>query len=323
MENLKYLSVILALFTLLLTADQVVPAYATNNNNDDAKAEQKVDMPQIDFSKFDKEVKGAQDLKDNNVHIDVNLVTKGNDDKNQNNGKDKNPGGCDQNGSTGDKNGAPCNPGKNNASPEGCLHGEPDCTKTPTPKPTDCPPKATPTPTYKPKPTEKPTITPKPTSTPKPTDCPPKVTPTPTHKPTETPTPKPTHTPTPTVTPTATPTTLPTVTPTPTQEVETQTPIVINNNNTNNNNVTINNDFTNTNENTNTNNNNNSVEETPTQTPTPTPQGKVLGVSTENLPNTGNFLPNLGKLFQAWAAFALGLIAITRIRKNKTLAEAR
>lgn len=41
----------------------------------------------------------------------------------------KNEGGCDANGSTGDKNGRPCDPGKNNASENGCLHGEPDCEK--------------------------------------------------------------------------------------------------------------------------------------------------------------------------------------------------
>lgn len=39
----------------------------------------------------------------------------------------KNVGGCDAYGSTGDKNGRPCDPGKNNASENGCLHGEPDC----------------------------------------------------------------------------------------------------------------------------------------------------------------------------------------------------
>lgn len=66
---------------------------------------------------------------------------------------DKNPGGCDTNGSNGDQHGKPCNPGNNNASPRGCEHGEPDCPNVgspvnPTPTPTSVPtPTVTPTPT--------------------------------------------------------------------------------------------------------------------------------------------------------------------------------
>lgn len=68
--------------------------------------------------------------------------------------------------SNGDIHGQPGDPGNNHASPQGCLHGEPDC-----PAPTPVPP--TPTP----EPTPEPTPTPAPTPTPTPVPSPPKCLP--------------------------------------------------------------------------------------------------------------------------------------------------
>lgn len=107
---------------------------------------------------------------------------------------DKNANGCDQNGSTGDLNGKPCDPGNNNASEQGCIHGEPDCdTPTPTSTPTSTP-------------TATPTCTPTPTDEVTPTSTESDPTPTPTTEVTDTPTPTPTvvvtnDTPTPTIVP--------------------------------------------------------------------------------------------------------------------------
>lgn len=124
----NYLGYAVAVTSFTLVANFILPAYASNTNNNHD-----------------------------------NDSTNGSQNSNGNN-DNKNQGGCDQNGSTGDLNGKPCNPGHNHASEEGCEHGEPDCA---TPTPTQIPttyitPSCTPTPTLEPslQPTETPTATP-------------------------------------------------------------------------------------------------------------------------------------------------------------------
>lgn len=194
-ENiLLFAALILTVFAVLL--QQVAPAYATYSHED-------------------------YSISSHNDNDDKDSGHDSNDDHDNN----KNPGGCDQNGSTGDKNGKPCNPGKNNASYTGCLHGEPDCNydHKVTPTPTDTykdkdkkPCYPTPTPTK----TPTPTVTYAPTPTPTVTYAP---TPTPTITPTATPTVTDTPTPTPTVATTPTPTVTDTVTPTPAPQVQAAT----------------------------------------------------------------------------------------------------